>query len=409
MLLGLGSIVGTGVFVSIGIAAGVAGSAVVAAVLLAGLVAAANGLSSAQLAAAHPVSGGTYEYASRYLSPSWGLVAGWLFLAAKSASAATAALGFAGYVSVAFGSDDAPLVLIGVTAVLGVGGVVIAGLRRSSAMNAVVVAIALVSLVSFVVVGAGHIEGTNLSLAGSTDVVSFFEATALMFVAYTGYGRIATLGEEVRDPARIIPRAIVITMVVTIVLYGSVALVGVGVAGAGALADATEGTAAPLATVALAFGASTVARMLEIGAVAAMLGVLLNLILGLSRIVLAMGRRRDIPGVFASVNRSGTTPLPATVLVIVGIASLTLIGDVRTTWTFSAVTVLGYYALTNAAALRLPPEDRRFPRVVAWSGLVACLSLALFIDVGAWAAGVTVVAVGFGVRWLMSTVPGPDE
>jgi len=218
-------------------------------------------------------------------------------------------------------------------------------------------------------------------------------ASALMFVAYTGYGRIATLGEEVRDPARTIPRAVVTALLVVMVLYAAVALVGVGTAGADAL-SAVEARTAPLETAARGFGVPFAPQALAIGAVTAMVGVLLNLILGLSRVLLAMGRRRDMPGVFARVNEAGTTPVPAVIAVGMLIAGLALLGDVRTTWSFSAFTVLVYYAITNLAALRLPDEARRFPRWVSVAGLGSCLTLAFFVDPSVLAVGVAVLAAG---------------
>ncbi len=403
ILLGLGSIVGTGVFVSIGIAAGVTGPSVIVAVAAAGLVAAANGLSSAQLAAAHPVSGGTYEYGNRLLSPGWGLTAGWMFLAAKSASAATAALGFAGYVVVAIDGPESAVVPLALLAVLAIGGVVISGIRRSAMVNTVVVGTALGALLLFLAAGLGSVRSANFTAGGffGGGTTGWLEATALMFVAYTGYGRIATLGEEVHRPARTIPIAIIATMAITIALYTAVAAVGVGTVGAAEIAAATEGPAAPLATVAIGYGAPGIARVVEIGAVAAMLGVLLNLILGLSRVVLAMGRRADLPTGLAAVDEVRSTPRPATVTVVLTIALIAVIGDVRTTWTFSAMTVLVYYAITNLAALRLPPEHRRFPRWIAWAGLLACLSLAVFVDVRAWIAAAAILAGGWGLRALV--------
>lgn len=408
ILLGLGSIVGTGVFVSIGIAAGITGPSVVTAVAVAGVVAAANGLSSAQLAAAHPVSGGTYEYANRLLSAGWGFAAGWMFLAAKTASAATAALGFAGYALVAVNGADRAVVPVAVAAVLVIGGVVLAGIRRSAIVNIAIVTITLLALGLFVAFGASHLEGDRLAEAGRLNggARGWLEATALMFVAYTGYGRIATLGEEVRRPEHTIPVAIIATMATTIVLYVAVAFVGIGTVGADTLAAATAGPAAPLATVALDFGAPTLARVVEIGAVTAMLGVLLNLMLGLSRVVLAMGRRSDLPKSLSRIDAAGVTPRPAVVSVVVVIAGLTLIGDVRATWTFSAMTVLIYYAITNLAALRLAPEHRRFPRWIAVAGLVACLSLAVFVDWRAWLAAVAILGVGWVIRLWARGSPG---
>jgi APA family basic amino acid/polyamine antiporter len=397
--MGLGSIVGTGVFVSIGIAAGITGPAVVPAVALAALVAAANGLSSAQLAAAHPVSGGTYEYGYRYLTPWLGFTAGWLFLLAKSASAATAALGFAGYSLDLVGADPDWLVPVGLVAVVALTGVVLAGIRSSNVVNVTIVSVALLALGAFVVVGIPHVESSRFEgFASGGGFPGFVEATALMFVAYTGYGRIATLGEEVREPRRTIPRAIIATLVTTMVLYTAVAFVAVGVAGAGTLNDLTERLAAPLEELAKGFAGNGLARFVALGAIAAMLGVLLNLILGLSRVLLAMGRRGDMPPVTARISPAGTTPFVAVAVMGLVIVVLVLIGDVRATWTFSAFTVLIYYSLTNLAALRLPPEDRRFPRWVSMAGLAACLFLAFWVDPVVWAVGGGLLSAGFGAR-----------
>jgi APA family basic amino acid/polyamine antiporter len=395
VMMGLGSIVGTGVFVSIGIAAGITGPSVTLAVALAAVVATFNGLSSAQLAAAHPVSGGTYEYGYRYLSPALGFSAGWMFLLAKSASAATAALGFAGYLLEVLGTGTDLLVPVALAAVVALTAVVLAGIRRSATVNTVIVTVTLIVLGLFVVVGAGSMDTDSFRpFMGGGGAAGFLEATALMFVAYTGYGRIATLGEEVHHPEHTIPRAIITTLVVTMVLYVAVAIVGVGVVGADGLADATASTAAPLEVAARALSASWVARLVAIGAVTAMLGVLLNLVLGLSRVLLAMGRRGDMPRATGRIDRSGTTPWVAVLVVAVVISALVLIGDVETTWTFSAFTVLVYYSLTNLAALRLPAEQRRYPAGLARAGLAACLFLAFWVEPAIWAAGLALLVLG---------------
>lgn len=402
VMMGLGSIVGTGVFVSLGVAAGITGPSVVLAVAIGALVATFNGLSSAQLAADHPVSGGTYEYGYRYLRPWLGFTAGWTFLLAKSASAATAALGFAGYALNAFGVEaggwHVPLALslVGVLTF-----VVLAGIRSSHRANVVIVSVTLASLAFFVFAGAPqalregalHVTPFFVPADGRSPLSALLYASALMFVAFTGYGRIATLGEEVREPRTTIPRAIVTALIAVMALYAAVALVGVGAAGAGAMAAA--GTrAAPLEVVARGFGLPFAPHVLAIGAVTAMVGVLLNLILGLSRVVLAMGRRRDMPRAFARLDTSGTTPTAAVIAVGVVIAGMVTIGDVRTTWSFSAFTVLVYYAITNLAALALPREARFYPRWMASLGLVSCLALAFFVQTAVWRVGVAMVLVG---------------
>lgn len=412
--MGLGSIVGTGVFVSIGIAAGITGPSVVLALVFAAVLAGLNGLSSAQLAAAWPVSGGTYEYANRAVGPRAGFTAGWLFLTAKSASASTAALGFAGYALDLFGVTSQGLrVGVALGAVTAVTALVLAGLRRSNVVNLVIVGFTLSALGIFVVWGAPTVlenAGDRLQPMWPGDVdagLSLLEATALMFVAYTGYGRIATLGEEVKAPQRTIPRAIIATLLVVLVLYVSVGTTAVGVLGAEGFAAVTQATAAPLQAAATTIGGPTLGALVAAAALTAMLGVLLNLVLGLSRVVLAMGRRGDLPERFATVDGRGQTPVPAVLVTAAGIAALALIGDVRTTWTFSAFTVLCYYALTNLSALRLPPAHRRFPRWTAAAGLLGCLGLAVWVPPQMWAAGLGLLAVGHGLRWVIRARGGP--
>jgi APA family basic amino acid/polyamine antiporter len=400
-MMGLGSIIGTGVFVSIGIAAGAAGPAVVLSIAVAAVVAACNGLSSAQLAASHPVSGGTYEYGYRWLHPSLGFTAGWLFLCAKIASAATAALGFSGYILNAFGQDKpgwrVPLAL---ATVLVLAVLVLSGIRRSSNSNIGVVSVTLFSLIIFVLAGlpasleAGvtHLAPFFAPVSGTASpTAGFLEACALMFVAFTGYGRIATLAEEVHTPRRTIPLAVVITLLVSMALYMAVGLVGTASVGAERFAAAG---AAPLQVVTRQFNIPGVALVVAAGAVTAMLGVLLNLILGLSRVVLAMGRRRDIPSLFAEVSGSTATPYPAVVLVCAMIAGLVLIGDIKTTWSFSAFSVLIYYAITNLAAIRLNEDERLYPRLIPWLGLFSCLFLAFWVEPLIWMIGLGLMAGG---------------
>ncbi|MCI0709614.1 MAG: amino acid permease [Chloroflexi bacterium] len=396
VMMGLGSIIGTGVFVSIGIAAGVTGASVVLAIAVAAFVATFNALSSAQLAANHPVSGGTYEYGYRYLSPVFGFMAGWFFILAKSASAATAALGFAGYFLNLLNEENRDLLVpLGLVAVIALTGIVLAGIRRSNEVNITIVSITLFALLFFAITGMPSFDAGNLS-PFFENTPGFLEASALMFVAYTGYGRIATLGEEVRDPQRIIPRAIIVTLIVTMALYIVVALIAVGTVGAGALSDAADTTAAPLEAAATSFEIAATQPIVAIGAVTAMLGVLLNLILGLSRVLLAMGRRRDMPASVARLNAAETTPFIAVMVVGIIIGGLVLIGNVKTTWSFSAFNVLLYYSITNLAALRLTPDERLYPRWISVAGLIGCVFLAFWVESSIWLVAVGLAVLGLG-------------
>jgi basic amino acid/polyamine antiporter, APA family len=376
VVLGLGSIIGSGIFVSLGIATGVAGSWVLGAIMLAGLLALVNGLSAAQLAANHPVSGGAYEYGYRYLSPIWGWLAGWLFLLAKSASAASAALGFAAYVMGEAWVAIALVIVVGLLASQGV--------RQSSRVNGAIVGVVILSLVIFVVCGWGH--GT--ALVGKPE--GLLEATALMFVAYTGYGRITVLGEEVVNPRQTIPRALMVTLGVAVVLYFAVAAVNLGGSG-GSLIATARGMDVP--------GLDLVVM---VGAMAAMVGVLLNLLLGMSRVVLAMARRGDLPGGWSALKADRSAPKFASwVACGLTLFMLVVLRDIKLTWGFSAFSVLLYYGIMHGAALRLSATERFYSPGLAVLGLFACGGLAFWVERRIWLGGGAIVGVLVLVKWLM--------
>lgn len=399
ILMGLGSIVGTGIFVSIAIATQIAGNGIMISIVIAGILATFNGLSSAQLAAAHPVSGGTYEYGYRFLNSYLGFTAGWMFMIAKSASAATAVLGCAGYLFYAFDfqAGSAALVLSGLGILLLMTVMVSGGIRRSNTANKMIVSVTLLGLFALVAI-ASFVKGlpvepiTNALV--ETSGSSILYGSALMFVAYTGYGRIATLGEEVHSPKTTIPRAIILAMVVIVTLYLAVSLTALSVMNAGAFGQTVEGEAAPLMVVAEALSVPVIGPVITIAAITAMLGVLLNLILGLSRVLLGMARRRDVPHVLSAVNPQTKSPVAAVLVTGVIIGLLVISGDVVFTWSFSAFTVLIYYSITNLSALMMPKELRLYPIWIPIAGLFGCLFLAFWIEPAIWISGVALIVVG---------------
>lgn len=418
VLLGLGSILGTGAFVTVPMFAAKARGAIV----IAGAVALLNGLSSARLASRFPVSGGTYECGSRTLGSTAGFTAGATFLVAKGASCATAALSLGGLGRQVYGSavgDRTVITVAGLIALTGATWVTATGVRRSARLNAGLMAVVAAGLTAFVAIGVSFARdriGVGSYSFIPFEAASFSPAAAAMtFVAFTGYGRIATLGEEVRDPRRTIPAAIVVTLAAVAVVY-------LAVAWATDVTDAT--TARPLKwsrhettvvglTAAVARGPAgvIVAATVAIAAVAALVGVMLNLVLGLSRVVLAMARRGDLPIYFARVDEDSGSPRRAVWLVGGGVAALTLIGNIETAWTFSAFTVLIYYAITNLACLRLDGVPA-WNRATAVLGLLGCSSLAFFIPWDVMAAGAATLAGGFVVRAAVRGVGlrgGPGE
>lgn len=409
--MGLGSILGTGVFVSLGIGAEIIGSGLLLAVTLAALIAIANGLSSAQLAAAHPVSGGTYEYGHKFIGPKAGLVAGWMFLLAKSASAGTAALGFSGYVFHSIGVDASKMAKVSLALVLVavLTALVSSGIQRSNRANQIIVALTLTTLACFVVFGWLSVDlalvseriGPKTWIEAFESPYALLNATGLMFVAYTGYGRIATLGEEVLEPSKTIPKAIIGALGLTMVLYIGVAATALATVGAAAFADTTASISAPLEVVAHSFNYSFVAPVVAFGAITAMVGVLLNLILGLSRVLLAMARRGEAPRFLEEVDVATQSPSKAVWVMGCNVAAIVLVGDFKTTWSFSAFSVLVYYGITNWAALRLPEENQRFPRAISYFGLIACFGLVPFISLKIALVTAALLAIGLGLSSLI--------
>lgn len=402
--------VGTGVFVSMGLAAGIAGPAVIIAVILAGLVAACSALAAAQLATAMPANGGAYDYGYRFLNPYFGFIAGWMYLWAKSAAAATAALGLAGYV-LSLLDLNSPLWRMGLalTAVVLITVTVLAGARPAPFTAGLLVGLGLAALIFFIWGGLEQAVaqmGENFTpffpppSAGIPPARALFHATALMFVAYSGYGRITMLGEDPRVPAFTVPRALLLTFAATITLYAAVAFTAVGSVGAARYAILTLDTTAPLEWIATEYGIPGATWLIAVGALAALSSVLLHLLLSLSRMLLAMGRRHDMPIAVARIRQAGQTPETAVVVVGVLVAGLALIGDIRLLWSLGAFTALVYYAITNLAAYQLPAEQRSRPRGVAAVGLVACLFLAFWLEPAIWLSGLLLIAIGIGWRMI---------
>lgn len=388
VVIGLGSMLGAGVFVVFAPAAAAAGGAgLLAALVLAGFIAFCNATSSARLAARYPESGGTYVYGRERLGPFAGFLAGWGFVAGKTASCAAMALTVGAYLW----PGQARLVAVG--AVAAVTAVNLRGIGKTATATKVLVGVVLAVLALVAVAGA---VGGDVSLDRLGDLGGggrgVLTAAGLLFFAFAGYARIATLGEEVRDPARTIPRAVPLALGVVLAVYLVLAVVTVGVLGA----DRLAGSAAPLADVVTAAGLPGLAWLVRAGATVAVTGVLLSLLAGVGRTALAMARRRDLPGALAAVHPVHRVPHRAELAVAAVVVVIVLLGDVRGAIGFSSCTVLVYYAITNAAALTLGREPgRRLPvRALAVLGLAGCLLLAVNLPPASVLAGVAVLAVG---------------
>jgi basic amino acid/polyamine antiporter, APA family len=400
-IMGLASVIGAGIFVSIGIAAEISGSAVIGALVIAGLLGTCNSLNLAQLAASNPVSGGIYEYGYKYLTPWLGFSGGWVYFLSKIAVAATAALGLAGYLLNTLGlNESGVLVVVAEAGVLVITLIVMGGMRTSKLSTIVVVALTIISLLFLIIVGSflGLTNGfENLTSSGTNSgnwLKNFLESTALMFVSYNGAARITMVGEEIVEPRKNIPRAVILTIAMTMLLYIGVAVVSLGSIGAEAFSSATREQAAPLQVVAQSFGIPGAGNILAIGAITSMLSILLTTILGVSRLLLAMGRRGDMPSFLAQLNTAGTTPYWAVIVVGVAIALLVFIGDVKTTWSLGAFGGMYRGFIVSLAALRMSDEERLYPKWLTWLSLLSCLLLAFCVEWQFWLIGLGLIGVG---------------
>lgn len=392
--VGLGAIIGAGIFVVTGVAAGVAGPSFLVGLLLAGMAATCNALSSAQLAATYPQAGGTYEYGYRVLHPWLGFAAGWMFLASKLAAGGTVALGFGSYFARLVPGISPQAAAVAATVALTVANYF--GIKKAGRLNTAIVAVTLLVLAGFVLAGIPAFDPANLQPFAPAGAPGVLESAALLFFAYTGYARVATLGEEVHEPRKTIPRAIVLALGTSMLLYAAVALVAVGAVGAAALAE----TRAPLERAAGAFPASWMRWTVTVGAATAMLGVLLSQILGISRMLFAMARRRDLPAALEHVHPLHAVPDRGVWLTGAVILAVALFGTLEWVIAAATFTILLYYSITNLAAMRMAREDRLFPNWVPVLGLLFCLLLAVSLKPVTIASGLGLLAAGFLLRRL---------
>jgi basic amino acid/polyamine antiporter, APA family len=392
--IGFGAIIGAGIFVVTGVAAGIAGPALLAGLFIAAIAATANALSSAQLAALYPQSGGTYEYGYRVLNEWAGFAAGWMFMASKTAAAGTVALGLAGYLDALVPGLQPRVMAVGAIILFTM--LNYFGVRRSSTANLMIVAVSLGALLIFVGAGAGAFRTMNLQPFAPAGLRGTLQAAALLFFAFTGYARIATLAEEVRDPGRNIPLAIAITIGGAVLLYGAVALVAVGSIGTAAMAE----TAAPLYVAAQAFPARWVATVVAIGGITAMLGVILSQLLGLSRMAFAMARNGDLPAGLAYVHPRFGSPARAVLLIGAVAAVVAATGTLRGVAAAASFTILVYYGIANVAALRMPQHARLVPDLVPWVGATSCALLLVSLDMTTIITGSAVLVAGLVGRAL---------
>lgn len=396
--IGLGAIIGAGIFVVTGVAAGVSGPAFIIGLLVAGIIATFNALISAQLASVYPQSGGTYEYGYRLLNPSFGFSAGWMFLISKLAAAGVVAIGFGSYFHQLFPVTSPMTFSVAAVVLLTVANYF--GIKKAGLLNLVIVTITILSLLYLIFSGIPEVKSANFKPFAPFGIAGIAEAAALLFFAFTGYGRIATLAEEVANPKKTIPKAIIITIVTAILLYVAIAVVAIGVIGANAMASSKS----PLQVVADVLATPGISSVITIGASTAMLGVLLSQILGISRMILAMGRRRDLPPVFQKIHHRYRVPHIGILITGIIILLLTLLGSFEFIVRAATFTILLYYSITNISALKQPKSDRLYGKVIPVLGLIGCLAMSVSLPLNVIISGVGLLLIGFLIRFVFHKI-----
>lgn len=393
VFIGLGSMIGAGVFAAFAPAAAVAGAGLLIGLTIAAVVAFCNATASAQLAAAYPTSGGTYAYGRAELGAWWGFIAGWCFVIGKLASCAAMALTFAAYAAPP--GWERPVAMLAVAALVTVN---YFGVTRTAQLTRVIVVVVLLSLAVVVAAGAAagaHAEAWGVQSLAEGGVYGILQSAGLLFFAFAGYARIATMGEEVKDPRRTIPRAIVLALGLAVAVYAIVAVTVLAVLGP----EATAASTAPLAEVAAASGWGWTQPVVRIGAAAASLGALLALIAGTGRTTLAMAREDDLPRFLAAVHPRWRVPHRAELAVGAIVITTVAFVDLRGAIGFSSFGVLIYYFIANAAAWGQSGDARLYPRALQVLGVIGCTVLVVTLPVVAVIVGAIVVAIGILYRF----------
>jgi basic amino acid/polyamine antiporter, APA family len=392
VLIGLGAMLGAGVFAAFSPAARAAGAGLLLALAVAAVVAYCNATSSARLAAVHPQAGGTYVYGRRQLGPWWGFLAGWGFVVGKTASCAAMALTAGAY---AWPAHPRPGAVLAAAALTGVNYL---GVTKTARLTRILVAVTVAALALVVVasLAGGAADLDRVRPVTDTSLFGVLQAAGLLFFAFAGYARIATLGEEVREPARTIPRAVPVALGIVVAVYALIGVAVLAVLGADGVAAST----APLQAAVQAGDLDQLAPLVRVGAIAASLGVLLSAMAGVGRTTLAMARDRELPGWLAGIHPRRGVPHRAELVLGALVVAIVLVADVRGAIGFSSLGVLVYYAVANASAWTLPGPARRWLRPLSALGLLGCLVLAVSLPRASVLTGTAVLLLGLALRAL---------
>lgn len=385
VFIALAAMLGAGVFVVFGPAAKLAGNLAPFAILLAGFVAYLNAFSIAQLAKVVTRSGGAYSYARHYISNTAGFLAGAAFLIGKTGSAAAISIAFAHYLTPGFEVLTAVLAVIAMTVIN------LLGINRT-ALGAKVLSGVTLSFLTVLIIGAIGSPSASQPLGGGS-VLGLLSASSIFFFAFAGYARVATLGAEVANPDKSIPRAIALSLGVVIFIYLCLGFLAAGKLGSHLSLSLTP--LMDLSAIALPWLPS---EAVAIFASVAALGSLLALLAGMGRTASAMAEDMELPRFMAVRNKYGAPYLGEGILGLFAII-LVLTGNLESSIGLSSFAVLTYYAIANLAAYRQPSSQTNRSKWWNALGLILCLVLAFSVPVTGLILGILLLGLALGLRF----------
>jgi APA family basic amino acid/polyamine antiporter len=386
----VGAIIGGGIFVVTGIAAGLAGSALVVSMLIAALISLLTALSFVELTAWQPKEGSIYEYSYQLISPFAGFLVGWMWILSNTFAGAAVSLGFAYYLTALIPSLNpnivAAIVCLAFTAIN------YYSVKQSALLNNILVIAKLLILAFFITYGMLFMNPANFTPFKPLDV-GVFSGAVFFFFAYGGFARAAVIAEEVKDAKRNVPRAMLIALAISAIIYVLVGITAVGLVGPNQLANSNS----PLEEAIKATGNSAAIFTIALGGILATASVLLTSVLGVSRMTYAMAKRKDLPQALAKLDPKRNTPIYATWIVGLIMTLLVLLIDLSRVVAISSFAMLFFYTLANISALRLKPDKRTYPRILPAVGAVSCLALLafeLFASLESWIIGTASLLIG---------------
>jgi len=392
--IGIGAIIGAGIFVVLGIAIGYAGPAIIISMIIAGIVASFTAFSFAELGSAIPKEGGVYEYAHEMISPSVGFIVGCLWVFAQIVAGTAISLGFASYFVAVFPLFSIKIVAVSIALLLT--GLNLMGTKKSATVNNILVLTKIVILCLFIGIGIFHIDSRNYMQFAPNGFFGILQGAAFIFFAYLGFGRIATLGGEVKNPTRTLPLSILFALAICVILYILTGIVATGLQDYRILAE----SGSPIADAAKVMGNFTIVAIISFGALIATASVLLTNLIGLSRVSFAMARNGQLPKSIAKVHSRFGTPYISILAMGALMAALAFFLDLKQTAAITSFSILSTHVALNYSAIRLRkkiPNLKTFKAplypVIPLLGMVSCIILMFSLPKESWVVAATVVIV----------------